>query len=79
MKGLRLQVKVIFLRNRHRGMEDKGVQVAIGSKRKKKKTVLVVKQHYKLQRRNVRRNVECFLQGAMVATVNTISGDTTTW
>ena len=35
VKSLRLQVKVIFLHNRHRGMEDKGVQVAIGSKRKK--------------------------------------------
>ena len=35
MKSLRLQVKVIFLRSTHRGMEDKGVQVAKGSKRKK--------------------------------------------
>ena len=52
-------------------MDDKGIQVAIGSKRKK--PVLVVKQqHYKHQERNVRRNVECLLQGAMVAAANTI-------
>ena len=59
-------------------MDDKGIQVSIGSKRKKPR-VLVVKQHYKLQKKTVRRNVECLLQGAMVATANTISGDTTTW
>ena len=80
MKSLRLQVKVIFLRNRHRGMEDKGVQVAIGSKRKKtspggQTTTLAIPK----EEPNVRRNVECLLRGAMVATANTINGDTTTW